>query len=185
MRLDMAEIAGGEILAGSLSGRQALLELLKRSREPTDPEVFFLDFQNVEVATASFLRDSVLEYRRMVRGKRSTVYPVIANASDEILDDLTLVLRFRNDAMLSCELDPANKPKRVRVIGQLETVQRETFDLVAAHGEVDTKQLRREKTSGDVVVTAWNNRLSALVAKGLVIERSKGRSKSYKPVIRG
>jgi hypothetical protein len=183
MRMNIAELAGGEILAGSLNGRKALVELLSHTAEPAEPEACFLDFQDVTVATASFLRDSVLEFRRAVRGKRSTLYPVVANATDEILDDLALVLRFRNDAMLACDLTPSNKTSNVRVIGLLEAVQRETFNLVAKHGEVDARFLTHDRKSALVAPTAWSNRLAALVAKGLIIERSRGRSKSYKPVI--
>jgi hypothetical protein len=186
MHINISELAGTEIMAGSLGGRKLLSQLIETVAEPLEAEPCFLDFKDVQVATASFLRDSVLEFRRLVRTKRSSVYPVIGNASEEILEDLALVLRFRGDAMLACDLNKALRPSRVRVIGQLEAVQRETFELVKSLGEVDTKTLVREQQRGPAVgLTAWNNRLSALVSKGLLMERTLGRSKSYRPVIRG
>jgi hypothetical protein len=186
MHIDIADLAGHEILAGRMAGRRLLSELLSATPEPAAPEACFLDFKNVQVATASFLRESILDYRRIVRGKRSTIYPVIANASDDILDDLSLVLRIRSDAMLACDFGGKGKPSNVRIVGLLEAVQRETFDLVMSLGEVDTSTLKKQhKAPGGVGITAWNNRLAALVSKGLVMERSNGRAKAYRAVVAG
>jgi hypothetical protein len=44
---------------------------------------------------------------------------------------------------------------------------------------VDTARLRQE-CPGEGVPTVWNNRLSWLVSKGLVAERTVGRAKLFK-----
>lgn len=69
MKIDMLAIGGSDVLAGALNGRSALNELLNTSAaEPANPEPVFLDFTGIEVATASFLRESVLAFRDIVRG---------------------------------------------------------------------------------------------------------------------
>jgi hypothetical protein len=183
MRFDMREVGNGEVLAGSLKGRQVLSELISLTRFPNAAEACFLDFVNVEVATGSFLRESVVEYRRLTRGKRSTIYPVVANASDEILEDLDLVLRLRNDAMLVCDLDPQESVSNGRVLGHLEPVQRKTLDTVTRMGVAATPELvRADNDESGVGITAWNNRLASLVSKGLLFEERSGRAKSYRPI---
>ena len=58
MRFRLRDLADNEILAGAVAGRRILRLLLERiDREPTAPEPVYLDFQGVEVATASFLRE--------------------------------------------------------------------------------------------------------------------------------
>jgi len=81
MRIHMMELVGGAVLAGAVSGRKALAKLIELTdQEPLVPEPVFLDFAGVDVATASFLRETVLAYRDTVRRRRSNFYPVIANA---------------------------------------------------------------------------------------------------------
>jgi hypothetical protein len=45
--------------------------------------------------------------------------------------------------------------------------------------------MRECGTKETVGSTAWNNRLSSLVALGLIIELSYGRTKRYKPLLQG
>jgi hypothetical protein len=69
-------------------------------------------------------------------------------------------------------------------IGELDPKQRLTFDLVHQHGETDAGALMRTYGASEGLkhTTAWNNRLTALAARGLVIEESHGRAKRYRPL---
>jgi len=58
------------------------------SGEPEKPEQLFLDFSGVQIATASFLRESVFAFRDAIRRRRSNFYPVIANAESAVEDEL-------------------------------------------------------------------------------------------------
>lgn len=186
MRIDIGKIGGAAILAGALNGKRMLAQLVASSvQEPLEPEPFFLDFSKVEVATASFLRESVLMLRNIVRSQRSNFYPVVANANSDICDELhELVSGQRSDVLIACALSESGTVSDVSLIGQLEPVQHRTFDLVRKLGETDASELMRAHGATDRTTrtTAWNNRLTSLAFLGLLVEVSQGRTKRYKPL---
>jgi hypothetical protein len=175
------------VLAGAPNGRRALARLLDQTRpEPTAAEPVYLDFAGVEIATASFLREAVLSFRDTVRGRRSNLYPIVANASQLILDELSLLIAPYGDVLMTCLLNDESVPSKPALIGDLDPKQKLTFDLVSRSGETDASELMREHGVAEgVKQTAWNNRLSALAALGLVFELSQGRSKRYRPLFGG
>lgn len=182
----MLEPNENPVLAGVPKGKQKLVWLLNKIEEPPTPEVIFLDFQDVEVATASFLRESVLTFRDLIRNKNPNLYPVIANPSPEVKEELEEFLRSRGDVMMICSLDGKNKVSDAKLIGELDPKQKLTFDLVLQQGETDAgKLMRAHGRKEGVKQTAWNNRLSALASRGLVMEFSFGRAKHYKPLFQG
>ena len=90
MRLDLRELAQTEVLAGALNGKSLLMSLLQATMsEPAEPEPLLIDFSGIGVATASFLRESVLALSKIVRSRRSNFYPVIANPNGMVRDELT------------------------------------------------------------------------------------------------
>lgn len=186
MNIDMKKVAGSSILAGASNGKNVLAKLLATTiREPLQPEPIFFDFLRVDVATASFLRESVLMFRNVVRSQRSNLYPVIANANSDICDELhELVDGQRSDVLVACSRNELGMVKDVKLIGELEPVQRRTFDLVRELGETDAGELMRAHGTTDRTTrtTAWNNRLASLAFLGLVVEVSEGRTKRYKPL---
>ncbi len=188
MRVSMEEIGQGNVLAGAMNGKTGLARLLERvGVEPETPQPFLLDFREVDVATASFLRESVVAFRDMIRGRDSHYYPVVANANDSIRDELLVLARARGDAFMTCNVANDGKISRAALIGNLEAKQRMTFDLVNEYGETDAGELmrqygKREKTRH---ATAWNNRLSALASLGLIVEMRQGRLKRYRPLLQG
>jgi hypothetical protein len=186
MRILMSELADGEsnVLAGAPHGRKVFGRMMERtSQEPATPEPAFLDFSGVEVATASFLRETVLAYRNAVRRRRSNFYPVVANASALVSDELAVLVASDNDVLMMCLLSEDAQPLELRLIGELDPKQRITFDLVRERGETDAAELMREhgdSEASSVKQTAWNNRLSSLVSRGLLVELSQGRAKRYR-----
>jgi len=189
MQIDMKKIAGSSVLAGASNGKNVLTKLLTATvQEPLEPEPVFFDFARVDVATASFLRESVLVFRNVVRSQRSNLYPVIANANSDICDELhELVDGQRSDVLVACSLSESGTVTNVTLIGELEPVQRRTFDLVRKLGETDAGELMRAHGASDRTTrtTAWNNRLASLAFLGLVVEVSQGRTKRYKPLFGG
>lgn len=186
MRIRLLEVGGSRILAGAVSGRRMLNSLLaKVEKQPDSPESVFLDFSGIQVATASFLRESVLAFRNVVRRgpRRSNLYPVIANASDEVRDELEELLRAHGDVMIACNLDGMDGVTNPALIGDLDPKQQITFNLVRRRGETDASELMREFGENEgVKQTAWNNRLASLAALGLVVEITQGRARRYKPL---
>lgn len=189
MHIDLRKTGGSDVLAGTLNGKRLFGKLLASTvQEPFDPEPVFLDFSKVRVATASFLRESVLTLRDVIRGQRSNFYPVIANANAEIRDELhELVAGRRSDVLITCVLSESGTVSDVSLIGDLEPIQRRTFDLVRQLGETDASELMRSHGVADRTTrtTAWNNRLTSLSFLGLLVEVSQGRAKRYRPLFEG
>ena len=187
MRIKIQTLAKNEsILGGAPNGRRLFVALIQNLIPPAEPEAYFLDFAGVQLATSSFLRESVLAFRDFVRKQNPNVYPVIANAVEAIREELEILLDVRADALWACELTEEQQVRHPKLIGTLDPMQRATFDLVVAHPEVDAPTLAREHGRAHRVgTTAWNNRLAALAAKGLVVERSAGRSKIYRSLLEG
>lgn len=186
-RIDIARTAPGEVLSGAQRGQQLLVKLLSEvMAEPEAPEPFFLDFSGVQEATASFLRESILAFRDLVRTRRSHSFPVVANANQAVQEDLTELVKSRGGVLLICSLDAEGVVSQPRVIGDLDPKQQLTFDLVRKLGQTDAVALREHSGDSSVVPTVWNNRLAALVSLGLIVEDiSSGRTKRYRPLLQG
>ena len=187
MQIIMTELteADGQVLAGAINGRRARAQLLERTAaEPTQAETVYLDFRDSKVATASYLREAVFQFRDEVRQRHSNFYPVIANANDLVAEELRILVAARGDVLMLCSLDEKGKPHQPHLVGELDPKQQLTFDLVRKRGETDAAELMREygESEKTKVQTAWNNRLSALANLGLVIELSQGRAKRYRPL---
>lgn len=187
MRSAIRELVKQYVCAGAIPGRKLMSELLATTAcEPSAPEVHFLDFTDIEVATASFLREGIIEYRNVIRNRKSNIYPVIANANSVVKEEVSDILSVKNDAIICCNISNTNEISDFGIIGRLELKQRKIFDLILDRQSIDAGQLQYEfgLTEG-VKQTAWNNRLSALSQASLVFEVSDGRSKIYKSILTG
>ena len=184
MQIELREIAGREILAGAEFGREILGIMLNQidNDQKESPELVYVDFRCVEVATASFLREAVVEFRDVVRRRLRNHYPVIANANRSILDELNVLVEPSRNVIVSCTLDLEDRPIGYDLVGRLEDKQQVAFDLVIQLGEASASELRDAARSEGVSLNAWNNRLAALSKLGLVLEFSQGKSKSYQPL---
>lgn len=185
MILDVAELAGTTILSGAPSGRQLYARLIALlPAEPAAPEPLFIDFGRIEVATASFLRESILAFRTFVRGRKSNLYPVVANPASDVVDELVELVQPRGEVLMTCTLGEDGSVLRYLHVGKLDPMQQLTFDLVNHYGETTATKLM-EIDKSQVKVTAWNNRLASLSNLGLICEQSQGRAKTYKPIFAG
>jgi len=186
MRHELQPFATDGILAGSILGQRAFAQLIQQTKAPAAPELCFLDFAGVKVATLSFLRDSVLAFRNHARAQWPNLYPVVANLAPAIEEEFSDFLRLRNDAMVMCQVDTREVASQAVVLGTVDGKQLTALDAVLQLREADAPQLAQQfKEAEPISTTAWNNRLAALVAKGLLIEVSSGRSKRYRPVLEG
>lgn len=182
MLISMISLGGrrATLLAGAPAGRIAFGALLtKTSQEPLSPEPLYLDFAGVETATSSYLRESVLKFRDTVRRQRSNFYPVVANANEQVIEELTLLIQASSDVVMTGSLHEHGSPSGPVLLGSLDHKQKLTFELVNKLGETDAAELMRDHNAGDnVQQTAWNNRLSALAEIGLVFELSQGKDEA-------
>lgn len=179
MRIHIPSLAPGvEVLAGSYLGKQLLSGMISATVTPVEPQLCFMDLDD-RLASASCLRESVVAYRTLMRRPGSALYPVVANLSAETAEELFTLMDLMGDAIMACRLDPEGHMSGLRVVGRLEAKLRLTLDLVEEMRVTDTTSLR-ERLPEEGVPTLWNNRLGALVAKGLVAEFPAGRAKKFK-----
>lgn len=187
VHLDIFELMAGDVCAGAQPGRQLLNKFISAcSESPAAAEPVFIDFRSVDIATASFLRESVLALCTLLRGRKSNYYPVVANANALIADEFAILLEPAREALLSCTLENAQAVTKVGLLGRLEHKQKRVFDLVGTRGETDAGELQQDfGASEGVKQTAWNNRLAALAGLGLIVEMNRGRAKRYSALLKG
>jgi hypothetical protein len=184
MQVKLRALADIPVLSGALNGRTMLGKLLElAAAEPAQPEPLFLDFAGVYVATSVYLRESVMALRDIIRGRHSMLYPVIANANETVREELLEVLKSRGSAVMACALSGEGEVTQAVPLGELDPKQGVTFKIVHEGGLTDAADLMRKYGAAEgIKQTAWNNRLAALAALGLVVELSEGRAKRYRPL---
>lgn len=183
MRIPLYEISGRQaILSGVQAGRRVFAGMVAHAAPPSSAETAYLDFSGIEVATGSFLRESVMAFRDYARSTLPDLYPVVANPSEAVTEELDFLLKHRKDALLSCRLGPNGAVTEGSVLGELENGYRIAFDLVARLRTASAPDLAAQ---GDANIgpTAWNNRLAFLASRGLLMERRAGKSKMFTPVL--
>lgn len=186
MRINLTYELKDAVLAGAINGKVAFAAFVRAiEKEPQEPSPCFFDFKDVDVATASFLRESVFAFKAYLRQVGSKFYPVAANANDKVYDELLMVAHSRGDAILGCILSDKDEVSDPHIIGQLDPKQQLTFELVNKLKRADANGLMECASDSDPAIgtTAWNNRLAGLVARGLIFEFSRGRAKYYQPIL--
>lgn len=179
-------LAGSATLHGATSGRIMFTRLLETtSREPCEPTTLFIDLGGVQIATASYLRESIFAFKAHMRVVESNFYPAVANCNQDIEDELQLLASAKKDALVTCELNENGIASKPRIIGELDPKQAITYRYVAMQQKATAGSLMADfgETERTRTTNAWNNRLAALVAKGLLREFERGRSKHFKPLI--
>ena len=186
MIISIRDLINSDILAGVANGKAVFASCVSMTgEEPDEPNALFLDFGDIEVATASALRESVIALKAYKRSICSKQYPVLANINDSIEDDVRVLMDARNDAIITCNFESGGAVSNIRLIGNLDPKQAMTFNLVSQLNGADASSLmerfgKEEKTTS---TTAWNNRLAGLVQRGLLREFTYGRSKFYRPLL--
>jgi len=183
-QLDMFELSENEpVLAGIFRGRQLLSRLIGESEPASSPEPLFLDFQKVELVTGSFFREAILGFRDFCLNQRTNLVPIVANVDRTTLEEFLLVLESKGDAIVVCDI-VNGQVQNARVVGVLEEKQIITLEAVLQAKETDAVSLKEKFRDVDAIkTTSWNNRLVSLAAKGILVERKKGRLKLYRPIL--
>lgn len=184
MKISMHEIEDGEdTLAGAADGANALAKLISRVANCAEIEVIEIDFRDIAIATSSYLREAVLGFRDYCRNSRPNLYPVVANANLKVREELEGLLKLKGDAVVLCEINSKGTVTKAVVVGKLEEKQRLTLRAVLRARRTDAVTLSKKHGGEPLGPTAWNNRLTALAAKGILKESQSGRAKFYEPVL--
>jgi hypothetical protein len=187
LRHFIQDIVQGAIASGAQQGRLVLSRLIAQTEPRGVPTVAYLDFDGIEVATSSFLRESVVGFKEYCRKQQPSIYPVVANAGDAVREELQFFLKSQGDAMWACALTSDGAWSQAGVLGRasLDPGQLEAFDAVCARKGKTATELKNQADGPDsnIGVTGWNNRLAALSMRGLVIEHKVGKAKSFTAVL--
>lgn len=186
MRIKIRDLTDSqEILSGTLAGKRLFGTLVASTPLFDKPELVFLDFTGIQIATASFLREGIIAFRDYTRSSNKNAYPVLANASPQVVDEFEFFLRQRIDAFWSCKLDDSNAVSEEKILGELDATQKETFALIEELGGKASAPDLAARSAGNSAIgsTAWNNRLASLSDKGLVIESRVGKTKEFSPLL--
>lgn len=180
--LSVYELSGKKPFLTGLQGKILYLKFVENINPQTEPRALFLDFSKV-TATGSFFREAVLQLRDYCIARRFNLYPVIANANEDTLDELNRLFELSPDAVFICDLNRDGKVISPRLFGLLEEKQEITFEAVLRERETDAPTLAKKyKEDSGIGTTGWNNRLASLANKGLITETKKGRSKIYSSI---
>lgn len=184
--ISILDLSGSEVkvLSGAIPGRLFYAKLLQIIERQNQPQPLFLNFAGLDLVTSSFFREGILAFRDYCVNNRFNLYPIIANITQQSLDELDVALEVRGgDAIIVCRLE-GGEVIDAQVVGPLEEKQMLTLQAVLKEREADAASLlEKHKESEEIGITGWNNRLAALAAKGLLVEFKKGRGKLYRPVV--
>ena len=184
LRHRLIDLTGGQtVLSRAISGRTLLSALIAATPSSAGSMPAFLDFTAIEIATASFLRESVIGFRDYARRSLENVYPAVANLAPTVAEELEFFVRTRGDVLWSCELGSDDNVISARLIGELDPAQRSTFDAALELGAITAPELAARFGDQQIGPPAWNTRLSALATKGLLVERKQGKTKSFSPLL--
>jgi hypothetical protein len=184
LALSLFQIGGGDpIFAGRLAGKRVFMAALDQLPSFTESTLVLLDFHGIDVATSSFLSEVLLPLRDLLRLRQPPGYVVAANLSERVREEAEEMLRRSGDAILICARDANGQMGDLQLCGRLESKLQETLHLVSRSGETTAAQLHSEFPEQAIGATAWNNRLSSLAAKSLIVEVVQGRTKKYRPLL--
>lgn len=175
-RQSLIGAAAGKVAAGQLSAAAEAL--------PPSPWVA-VDFEGVDVISASAAREAVLlELNRILRA-RGTL-PVYVNLNEESLDELEFAARAMQQPLVVAGSFVSGRPTNLTIVGSIDAKQLETLGVVAKLGEADAKSAHEAAPPNvETGVTAWNNRLANLAAMRLLTERKVGKTKYYSLPLEG
>ncbi|MEQ1605635.1 MAG: hypothetical protein ABL999_12280 [Pyrinomonadaceae bacterium] len=180
-RIFLKEMVPPSGLLTGLTGLKIYSRILEQLGAVQVPQPILLDFQEAS-ATGSFFSQVVFPIRDYAR--RLNQYLVLSNLNPETRLELAWLLEVNPDTFLVCETDSHDNVSNIAWIGGLDERQCGILSAISALGGADATTLSKKFKEDHIGITAWNNRLSALSDKGLLIENKSGRSKIYKPVIK-
>jgi len=182
MIYSIRRLANTEVAAGAQAGRRVFVALVSAVSQPSEPQPVFLDFKGIEAATGSFLRECVFAFRDHCRHAMENAYPVVANATAVVVEELAFYAKSQADAVWHCELSEHGRVGSPNLIGRdnLEAGQQQALKWVDELPEATAPAMTQQSGQAGGA-PARNNRLSALAAQGLIMEQRRGKTKIFRP----
>lgn len=177
---------------------QAVIKKVEAQEQSDQGVVVIFDLSKIEFATTSFIKGCILAVFQA--GKLSTdpsnisafnafgvppmnVFPVIANANEELSSLVDEIFGRRNLPMLAIQLDKKGANQGGRLLGGLDDALLRTIRAWKAKSPVTAADLKETFADEGISQTAWSNRLNDLWRLRLLLRRRKGKSWLYQPVM--
>jgi hypothetical protein len=166
------------VLAGKLAGEADASTLQAAVEKAASGSAVVLDLAGVQALSSSYFTSAFLP---LWIGPRTsdTVPPVLANLSENIVDDVRLAVEANNATLWMVEWKNGAIAEP-NVLGKVDALDREALNIAVAEGETDATDLFAHNRS--IGLTAWSTRLATLHQKGLLRRRKQGRRMMYAPL---
>jgi hypothetical protein len=167
-------------LTGVSRARRLLSDLIAWTVDEQPTGILFIDFDGINDASASFLRESVIAFRDWARSYVPELYPVLANISNGVREEFVTLLRDRGEAMPGCRLARGSEPVDPVVLGVLEPGLSETLTMIRDQGPVTLEDLRHASKTKP---TTLSNRVASLIRQGFVVTTQEPKRRAYSFVL--
>lgn len=176
----VSEIARSSDLAGAADGA-AWFQRARSDLDAARPGLYALDFAGVRLATVSWLREGALALCKYAAAMRPDLRLIVANLSQLAREEYEVALDATGSVLIAADLESGSQLRNPVVMGRLDPALRDTLLAVESRPEFDATFVSRAIPG--VGLSAANNRLAALEAKGILTSERRGRSRLYRPLL--
>ena len=174
-RIAVREITAREILAGKSDGLRDFPKLFDAVEQTPTGDTIVLDWEGVEIATASYFGATVIALLRMAMAAELDRYFIIANLNKTCLEELKLVLDFQGLVARTGEWKGGHL-KKLQVLGTLDAPYATTLEAIGKVESASATELHTVQHGGAAIgKTGWINRLSHLHKLRLIRKERVGR----------
>jgi len=187
MRVSINELSKGmSHLAGATNGEQHLGKLAKQLAG--EDLTVFVDFTGIESATSSYLKALLFSFfdenqRAQAVPNLRGAFPVVIRLNDVLREELSQLATFAGRQIVEGVKARGDEVLVARLHGKLDPALEQTLTTLQRRGASTATDLHAE-SSGNIAITAWNNRLADLYARRLAKRRKLGKQWIYEPITR-
>lgn len=182
-RIAVREVTAKDILAGKSDGLRDFPKLFGAVEQAPMGETVVLDWEGVEIATASYFGATLVALLRMAVAGELDRYFIAANLNKTCLDELKLVLDLQGLVVLAGEWR-GGRVRNAQVLGALEAPYRSTLAVIGEREVASATELHTAQEPGTAIgKTGWINRLSYLHKLRLIRKERVGREYKFHALI--
>ena len=142
-------------------------------------ETVILDWDGIEIATASYFGATLIALLRMAMASELDRYFIVTNLNKTCIEELKLVLEYQGLVVLVGEWKSGHL-RKVQVLGTLESPYAATLEAVRKLVSASATELYEAHRGGAPIgKTGWINRLSNLHRLRLIRKERVGREYKF------
>jgi hypothetical protein len=177
--ISIREVTGRDILAGKSDGLRDFPKLLDAVEQTSPGETVVLDWDGIEIATASYFGTTLIALLRMAMASELDCYFVVTNLNRTCIDELKLVLELLGLVVLTGEWTNGGI-RKTQVLGSLDASYAETLGAIQKSVSASATELHTaNRGRSGIGKTGWINRLSNLHRLRLIRKERVGREYKF------